>query len=81
MPIDKFYIRYCGAKTPKDMPPMLLEKITHFFRHHKDLREDKRIKLAGWSDTEVVRQELPESIARTQQAPEKPCFYCLGSEA
>jgi inorganic pyrophosphatase len=74
VPIDKLCKLYCDVKTPQDMPAMLLDQIAHFFQHYKDLEEGKWVKIQGWSDTEAAKREILESIARYQQAPEKPYF-------
>ncbi len=33
-----------------DMPDILLERITHFFDHYKDLEKNKWVKVLGWED-------------------------------
>ena len=56
------------------MPEDLLERISHFFEHYKDLDEGKWVKLEGWDDIEAAKQEILSSVENYNNAPEKPRF-------
>ena len=53
---------------------MLLDQISHFFEHYKDLEEGKWVKIEGWADAEAAKVEVQASIKRFQSVPQKPCF-------
>ncbi|MGD8998796.1 MAG: inorganic diphosphatase [Granulosicoccaceae bacterium] len=74
VPIDKLCTSYRPVKTHEDMPEMLLAQISHFFEHYKDLEANKWVKLEGWAGPDDAKQEILDSIARYNEAPEKPCF-------
>ena len=74
VPHEKLCKLYKNAEKPEDMSPLLLDQISHFFAHYKDLEEGKWVKIEGWVDADKARQEIMDSIARYQSAPQKPCF-------
>ncbi len=74
VPITKLCKLYKDVKSHKDIPLMLLEQISHFFEHYKDLEEGKWVKIEGWVDAEAAKTEVQASIERFQNAPQKPCF-------
>ena len=74
VPIEKLCKMYKNVNSANDVSPMLLAQISHFFEHYKDLEEGKWVKVEGWSDADVAKQEIMASIKRYQAAPEKPFF-------
>ena len=56
------------------LPRLLLDQISHFFEHYKDLENNKWVKIDGWFGLEEAQKEIMASVARYQGAPEKPCF-------
>jgi len=74
VPHEKLCKLYKDAEKPEDMSALLLDQISHFFAHYKDLEEGKWVKIEGWVDADEARQEIMDSIARYQNAPQKPCF-------
>jgi len=74
VPDDKLCKLYRKVKQPDDLPELLLQQISHFFEHYKDLEDGKWVKISGWNNAEVAHQEILDSIARFKNAPEKPCF-------
>jgi len=74
VPVDKLCKLYKDVKTHKDVPGMLLNQISHFFEHYKDLEEGKWVKVEGWVGPDEAKAEVLTSIKRYQNAPEKPCF-------
>ncbi len=49
-------------KTHEDVKPALLNLITHFFEHYKDLEPNKWVKVDGWYGPEEAKQEILESM-------------------
>lgn len=74
VPHEKLCKLYKDAEKPEDMSPLLLDQISHFFDHYKDLEEGKWVKIEGWAGAEDARKEIMDSIARFQNAPQRPCF-------
>ena len=48
----------------RDLPRSLLDSISHFFDHYKDLEPGKWVKIDGWVDVEEAKHEILESIKR-----------------
>ncbi|MFV1983330.1 MAG: inorganic diphosphatase [Thiohalomonadales bacterium] len=74
VPDDKLCKLYRKVLEPEDLPELLLQQISHFFEHYKDLEEGKWVKISGWKGTEIAYQEILNSIERFKNAPEKPYF-------
>ncbi len=67
VPVDKLSSMYKDIKNPDDFPEMLLNQITHFFEHYKDLEEGKWVKVDGWKDAATAREEIMSSYKRAQE--------------
>ena len=74
VPIDKLCTLYRHVQDFRDLPPMLLNQIAHFFEHYKDLDEGKWVRVEGWGGVDEAREEIMNSIRMYQEAPEKPHF-------
>ena len=74
VPIDKLCKAYRNVQDFRDLPPMILDQIAHFFEHYKDLDEGKWVRVEGWAGIEDARDEITKSIEMFQNAPEKPHF-------
>ena len=46
----------------EDLPEILIERISHFFSHYKDLEPDKWVKLVGWRDPEDAEALILKGI-------------------
>jgi inorganic pyrophosphatase len=74
LPIDKLFKGYRDIESFRDMPPHLLDQISHFFEHYKDLDEGKWVRVLGWGGREDAREEIMNSVKMFEDAPEKPAF-------
>ncbi len=74
VPVDKLTNIYQQVHGLKDLPPLLLKQISHFFAHYKDLEEGKWVKLADWVGAPEAKQEILDSIKRYEQASDKPAY-------
>ncbi len=74
VPVDKLSKAYRKVNTYRDLPEELLNQISHFFEHYKDLDEGKWVRIEGWGGVDEARQEILDSIKLYQDAPEKPNF-------
>ncbi len=50
VPHQKLTQFYNKIESYTDMPEILLDRITHFFDHYKDLESNKWVKVLGWED-------------------------------
>ncbi len=64
VPVDKLSKLYRHVRTHEDLPESLLQSISHFFEHYKDLEEGKWVKVEGWAGPAAAHQEIQESIQR-----------------
>lgn len=74
VPIDKLCKVYRQVQDFRDLPPMILEQIAHFFEHYKDLDEGKWVRVEGWAGVDEARAEILGSVEMYKNAPEKPAF-------
>lgn len=64
VPIDKLSSLYSDIHSYKDVSSHLLETISHFFEHYKDLEREKWVKIKGWADAQEAKDEILKSIER-----------------
>ena len=64
VPVDKLCSMYSGINNVRDLPNSLLDTISHFFEHYKDLEPGKWVKIDGWVDVEEAKREINSSIER-----------------
>ncbi|HHJ81008.1 MAG TPA: inorganic diphosphatase [Candidatus Tenderia electrophaga] len=74
MPVSKLTDRYDHIQNIADVPDSLLNQISHFFEHYKDLEKGKWVKIDGWGDIEDAKAEILSSIKRFNDTPDKPHF-------
>ncbi|HBC57371.1 MAG TPA: inorganic diphosphatase [Gammaproteobacteria bacterium] len=67
LPIKKLTSIYDRIQSPQDVPELLLQQITHFFEHYKDLEPNKWVKVLGWKGKEEAIQEIVQSVKRFEQ--------------
>jgi inorganic pyrophosphatase len=64
VPVDSLNPYYKAVKEYSDLPEILLNQISHFFTHYKDLEPGKWVKLGGWENAENSAQLIKEAIER-----------------
>lgn len=64
VPADKLSTQYRDVHEPADVQEQLLQSISHFFEHYKDLEKGKWVKVEGWAGSEEARKEIQDSIER-----------------
>ncbi len=74
VPVDKLCKTYRKVDSYRDLPEDLLNQISHFFEHYKDLDEGKWVRIEGWGGVDEAKQEIMDSLKLFQDAPEKPNF-------
>lgn len=67
-PLVKACREYAFIQSIKDVSPVLLDVITHFFEHYKDMDSNKWTKVEGWEDKGAAKEELQASITRFKES-------------
>ncbi len=67
VPINKITTAYSKINNIHDVEKYVLDRISHFFAHYKDLEAGKWVKIDGWFDIDEAKKELVESIERYNQ--------------
>lgn len=62
VPQSRLHPFFHDVKSYKDLPPILIEQIAHFFEHYKDLEKNKWVKVLGWKDAEVAAELIQQAI-------------------
>jgi len=64
VPVSKLTAIYDAVTGPDELPAGLLDQITHFFEHYKDLEPGKWVRVDGWEGVEAARSEINDAVAR-----------------
>lgn len=71
VPVDRLNPYYTGMRDYMDIPEILRNQITHFFRHYKELEAGKWVKIFSWHGVEEAARLIDEAIARASASPTK----------
>ncbi len=63
VPSDRLTRYYRNVREYSDLPEILIERISHFFDHYKDLEPDKWVKLVGWRSRAEAEALIEKGIA------------------
>lgn len=74
VPVDKLTSMYRNIESPRDFPQIMLDQISHFFEHYKDLEPGKFVKVSGWFGHDEAKKEIMEGVERYSAAKEKPNY-------
>lgn len=69
VPISKLTSFYDTVLEASDLPPKLLDQISHFFEHYKDLETGKWVKIQGWLDSKAAQTEILDCVKRYKTTP------------
>lgn len=64
VPVSKIDPSYDHIQDITDVDKSTLACINHFFEHHKDLEEDKYVKILGWQGREAAMKIIQDAIDR-----------------
>ncbi|MDA0996741.1 MAG: inorganic diphosphatase [Proteobacteria bacterium] len=67
VPIDKLHPFYGDVSSYRDVRPVLIEQIQHFFEHYKDLEKNKWVKVKRWGEVEEAIELIRQGIERARQ--------------
>ena len=71
VPITKLDPEYENIQAPADLPKVLLDQISHFFQHYKELESGKWVKVEEWTDAEDAKTEILTSVKRYKRKKSK----------
>ncbi|MEQ8427225.1 MAG: inorganic diphosphatase [Gammaproteobacteria bacterium] len=74
VPLDSVSKFSRDVQSYEDLKPALLNLITHFFEHYKDLEPNKWVKVDGWYGPEEAKQEIVESMQAYSESGEELHF-------
>ncbi|RFA31450.1 inorganic pyrophosphatase [Alkalilimnicola ehrlichii] len=74
VPVGKLTTMYDDVQSIDDLPRLVLDQISHFFEHYKDLEKGKWVKIEGWKGVEAAKAEIQSSVERYESAAVKPNF-------
>ena len=74
VPVDKLTPIYRSVTSPRDLPQITLDQISHFFEHYKDLEPGKFVKVSGWLEVDAAKQEIMNGVAAYNATKDKPNF-------
>ncbi len=66
VPVDDLHPYYSDVSSIRDLRPVLLDQIAHFFEHYKDLERDKWVKVQRWGETEEATALIRQGMDRDQ---------------
>jgi len=64
VPVDDLHPFYGDVGSYRDIRPIQLEQLQHFFEHYKDLEKDKWVKVQRWGEAEEAMELIRQGIDR-----------------
>jgi inorganic pyrophosphatase len=68
VPVDDLHPFYGDVSSYRDIRPIMLEQIQHFFEHYKDLEPGKWVKVQRWGEAEEATKLIREAINRANDS-------------
>ena len=66
VPVDDLHPFYAGVNSYEDLPRLMLDQISHFFQHYKDLEKGKWVTIVRWIGTTEAEQVIMDAIERAR---------------
>lgn len=67
VPVDELHPFYGDVSSYRDIRPIQLEQIQHFFEHYKDLEQGKWVKVQRWGEAEEATGLIRQAMDRAEQ--------------
>lgn len=67
VPVEKLCAEYADIKSLDDLPAIVLQRISHFFEHYKELEKNKWVKVDGWVGIDEAVKEINDGIGRCKR--------------
>lgn len=68
VPATKLFPFYAGVESYKELPKIVIDQISHFFAHYKDLEDGKWVDIKGWEDADIAAEIIVRSIEQAKKA-------------
>ena len=62
VPVKRLTAYYDKVNEYTDLPEILIERISHFFSHYKDMEPDKWVKIVGWRGSDEARALISKGL-------------------
>ena len=62
VPADDLLPYYAGVGSYRDLPKILLDQISHFFKHYKDLEIDKWVDIKRWGEADEAFRMIEKAM-------------------
>ena len=66
VPVDELHPYYSDVTSIRDLRPVLLDQIAHFFEHYKDLERGKWVKVQRWGEAEEATDLIRQGMKRAR---------------
>jgi inorganic pyrophosphatase len=63
VPASRLHPFYDDVQSYEQLPQILLDQISHFFAHYKDLEPNKWVKIVGWRNADAAKAAVESAIA------------------
>ncbi|MDJ0894224.1 MAG: inorganic diphosphatase [Alphaproteobacteria bacterium] len=70
IPVDDLHPYYRNVSSYRDLPKILIDQITHFFAHYKDLEEGKWVEVERWAEADEAYRMIEAAIAAEKASAE-----------
>ena len=71
VPVDELHPYYSDVTSIRDLRPVLLDQIAHFFEHYKDLESGKWVKVQRWGEAEEATDLIRQGMERARNSDTK----------
>jgi inorganic pyrophosphatase len=68
VPVDELHPWYSNVSSYRNLPKIVLDQISHFFEHYKDLEKGKWVKIKRWGEAEEASRCIEQAIAAEKAA-------------
>ncbi|MCP5366768.1 MAG: inorganic diphosphatase [Hyphomicrobiales bacterium] len=66
VPVDDLHPFYANVGSYRDVRPIQLEQLAHFFGHYKDLEQGKWVEVKRWGEAEEALDLIRQGIERAE---------------
>lgn len=66
VPVDKLHPYYSNITSWRDVRPILIGQIQHFFEHYKDLEKGKWVKVHHWGEADEAADMIRKGVEAAQ---------------
>ncbi len=68
VPVDELHPFHTNVASYRNLPEILIQQVTHFFQHYKDLEKGKWTKVVRWGEADEAAQLISQGIAAYRDA-------------